>query len=224
MPTLEKISPDLLQNSIQTETKEKDFKFEYRGENYHVIPVADYELWGLVVSHNNINSWFSYYHDKNSVNLKDICVVWGENIKNEVYREAEFKSGEFTCFWKVKTQEAYKKFKNNQLSNNHLLYSDPDIQKIIKSIKVGDQVYIKGMLVRYAPEGSDFYRKTSLTRDDTGAGACETFYVQEIKILKRGAPIYYFLYKWSRRIFVFLIILQMLLFFKKAVSYSKNKK
>ncbi len=223
LPSLEKISPDLLKDPIQTETDKEDFNFEYRGESYHVIPLVDYELWGLVATHNNIDSWYSYYHDKDSVNLKDICVVWGDNIKNRSYREVRFKSGEFTCFAKYRTKEPSKIFKNNQFSNNHLLSSDPKVRKIIRNIRIGDQIYIKGMLVNYSQEGSNFYRKTSLTRDDRGSGACETIYVEEIKIIKRGNALWYFLYNWSIRVFFLLIILQIYLFFQKCILSSGDK-
>ena len=34
--------------------------------------------------------------------------------------------------------------------------------------------------------GFAFKRGTSLTRDDTGNGACETIYVQEVEVLRAG--------------------------------------
>lgn len=100
LPKTSKVNNDLLKDPIQTETLRTDFSFNYRNKNYNVKPVADYELWGLVVSKNNINAWYNYYHDKNSVNLKDICIVWGKNIANEVYLDSgiNFKSGEWTCY------------------------------------------------------------------------------------------------------------------------------
>ena len=51
----------------------------------------------------------------------------------------------------------------------------------------GDQVHIRGMLAEYSHNhGFAFKRGTSLTRDDTGNGACETIYVQDAEVLHAG--------------------------------------
>ncbi len=45
-------------------------------------PVADFELWGLVVSHNNPTAFYDIYHDRNSVDTRDLGVIWGENLRS----------------------------------------------------------------------------------------------------------------------------------------------
>jgi hypothetical protein len=122
LPEKAELDSRLFKEPVQIETVREDFRFQYRGTDYKVIPQADYELWGLVVSVNDINKWYNYYHDENTVNLKDVCMVWGDNIRNEVYRDKEikFSSGEWTCYyqWSGRLQ---KQFYPNKLSNNHLL-------------------------------------------------------------------------------------------------------
>ena len=71
----------------------------------------------------------------------------------------------------------------HQLSNNHLLSNDKVIRDKIKDISVGDQIYIKGWLSEYASEGGS-KRGTSITREDSGNGACETIFVTEFEILR----------------------------------------
>ena len=220
----EDIANELLNDPIQTNLKREDFDFEYRGTSYNVQPVADYELWGLVVTKNNINAWFNVFHDENSVNLKDICILWGENLKNGVYlnEEISFKSGEWTCYtkWSGRFQETFHK---NELSNNHLLSSDTEIQKIIRDINIGDQVHLKGHLVNYAKSGTEFYRKTSLSREDKGNGACEVFYINDINILEKNNVMWNYIRKWISKVFLGVIILNLLFcFFGEKIKRYKD--
>lgn len=214
-----------------TSTVKSDFVFEYRGNDYKVKPLADYELWGLVVSMNNISAWYNYYHDENSVNLKDVCVVWGDNLKSDGYLDVNFKSGEWTCYWQY-GGKIRGKFFGNKLSNNHLLSDSEVIRDIIRDVKIGDQIYLKGTLVDYAESDSDWYRKSSLSRDDTNqtsrsGGACEVFFVDEAKILKKNMPFWHLINSLSGKIFLFLIVTQILLFFIETRAFflkTKNYK
>lgn len=219
LPEKNEVVPDLLKQPIQTETARKDFSFSYRGKSYNVKPVADYELWGLVVSINDIGAWYNYYHNENSVNLKDVCVVWGKNVENGVYREKEidFKSGEWTCY--VNWSSGLKNpFQLNNFSNNHLLTADPEIQDMIRNVNIGDQIHIKGNLADYAEAGQSFYRMTSISRDDTNStsrsgGACEIVYVDKMEVLKKNQIFWHLANTASKNIFFGLMILQIILFF-----------
>jgi hypothetical protein len=73
------------------------------------------------------------------------------------------------------------------LANNHLLADRPSIVARLRSVRIGDQVRIRGALAEYSHNhGFAFTRGTSVTRDDTGNGACETIYVQEVEVLRAG--------------------------------------
>lgn len=227
LPERGAVLPELLREPVQGETVRSDFGFKYRGKEYHVRPQAEYELWGLVVSVNNINAWYNYYHDENTVNLKDVCVVWGPNVENGVYLEKEikFKSGEWTCYyeWSGRLKE---KFYPHKLSNNHLLASDEEAQKIIRSLKVGDQIHVKGALVDYAEAGSSWYRRTSLSREDTNqtsrsGGACEVFYADALAVLKKNQPFWRSVNFLSPRLFLILAGINLSLFVFRSLRQQK---
>lgn len=232
LPQKLEINTSLYNEPIQTNTKRNNFDFKYREKNYNVIPIADYQLWGLVVSVNNINSWFNYYHDKNTVNLKDVCVIWGDNIKNESYlnQKTKFKNGEWTCYVSWWSSEG--KINMEQLSNNHLLSADENIQKAIIDVNVGDQIYLKGSLVDYAESGTDWFRKTSVSRADSNqnsrsGGACEVFYIDEINILSENQKNWHSIKLWSKKIFFTLLIIQFSFFLYTIInrkSFFSTKK
>jgi len=221
LPPKTEINKNLYNKPIQEKTERKEFNFDYKKYTYTVTPQANYELWGLVVSKNNINAWYNFYHDKNTVNIKDLCVVWRENIISEVYRDPNisFKNGEWTCYYSWNSQ-LISPFYPNKLSNNHLLASDYKIQKIIKQTNVGDQIYFKGILADYQKQGENFIRQTSLSREDSNqssrsGGACEVVFVDEFKILKNNQLLWNYINRFGLKIIIIIFLINIfILFFK----------
>ncbi|OGF26806.1 hypothetical protein A2331_05625 [Candidatus Falkowbacteria bacterium RIFOXYB2_FULL_34_18] len=224
MPPKEEMVLELLKEPIQTTTNTQVFTFDYRNTNYKVIPLAEYELWGLVVSHNDINKWYNIYHNKNSVNIKDLCIVWGGNIKTGIYKEANYKSGEWTCYSSYGARAA-SIFNNYQLSNNHLLSDSEEIREKIRNTHIGDQIHLKGLLVKYGESNlsEKYYRSSSMTRIDQGNYSCETIFVKDFQVLKKGLIWQYKLKKWSIKILLGLILLKILLFFIGHRKYLFSK-
>jgi hypothetical protein len=206
---LSQIKPELQSEPLQTKTSELPFPFDYRGKSYNAIPVANYELWGLVVSHNNINKLGDIYHDADSVDTKDLCVIWGENVRREDFHRVKFTSGSWTCYFRYPSGVA---FRANQLSNNHLITDSDEIRKQIAKVRIGDQVHIRGVLVNYRQRSSrQGWRNSSTTRDDTGNGACEVIFVRELDIISRGNAINYFLSDLFFWLAILLLALKILL-------------
>lgn len=191
LPDTSEINRYVKTNPKQTATYEEEFQFDYEGETYFVDPVADYELYGLVVSHNNIGSFTDAYHNSKSVDIKDICVVWGTNVMSDIYQRANFSSGAWTCYVNLDNAQDSYDFEPTQLSNNHLLSSKKSIQEKMRSLHIGDQVHLRGYLVNYANSKTPQHkRKSSLVRNDTGNGACEVFFLETLRIIKEGNPIW----------------------------------
>lgn len=182
-----KIDPLVRRNPLQIDAPVGSFLFPYRGHEYVVQPVADYEIAGLVVTHNDISSIMDAYHTSDSVDFRDICLVWGVNVSSNVFRRATFFSMPWSCHVKFNDQNAADSFVYEQISNNHLLTDNESVRKKILEMRVGDQVYFRGKLINYWPKGqSELARNTSLVRTDTGNGACEVLWVDEARILKRA--------------------------------------
>lgn len=189
-PDTSEIRPELLQDPVQAETAREAFSFSYRDETYLVDPVFDYELWGLVVTHNDITALGDIYHDDDSVDTKDLCVIWGPNLVTNDFHDIEFWSGSFTCY--VRWYDNGIRFYGTALSNNHLITGNEDLRDRISGVRVGDQIHLRGNLVNYSTASHpDFVRTTSVTRDDIEGGACEVVYVESLDVLKRGTPGWY---------------------------------
>jgi hypothetical protein len=66
-------------------------------------------------------------------------------------------------------------------ANMHLIPQNNDVKAVLLSARVGDVVTLEGDLVDVR-KNDDWWMTTSLTRDDTGAGACEIIYVRTAAI------------------------------------------
>ncbi len=171
----------------QEEIDESPYKFKYRGSDYIIQPVADYTLTGLVVSHNDISAFADIYHTEDSVDFRDLCVIWGENATSAAYLSMKFWSEPFSCWAKASDMSTHQAFKYNDLSNNHLLSESSRVIEEIQSVRAGDQVKIEGRLVNYFDrDNTSSVRKTSVSRDDTGNGACEIVMVDRVVVLKEA--------------------------------------
>ncbi len=189
-PERASLDPALLAEPIQTPTTVPPFSVRQEGVEYTLTPRYDYTLHGLVVSEHDTDSLFNYYHTRwgDHLNVKDLCVVWGSNVATGVYSRVSYSSGSWTCYYKTSDREAWRMFNNAAISNNHVLTNDPRIAEALRDTKVGDQIKMQGVLAEYSHAGG-FHRGTSVSRTDTGNGACETIFLMEYEVLARhGEP------------------------------------
>jgi len=179
------VLPQLQQEPLQRPTDFPAFATQYQEENFTIKPQYDYELFGLVVSyrlHDATGGIMLHALNKDHLNIADYCVVWGDSADPKLLREFDFSNRQFTCQFSTKSRAAWAQFNPNQLSNNHLLAVDERVRDAIKDIRIGDQIHLKGRLSSYInPVG--YERGTSITRTDTGNGACETSWVEQLDIL-----------------------------------------
>ncbi|MFZ6654852.1 hypothetical protein [Undibacterium sp. TJN19] len=189
LPSPNELNPVLLNEPLQTEVKLPAFETTTGGVTYKIQPLYDYDLVGLVVSKHDANTWWDYLHREwnDNLNITDLCVVWGNNVRNGSYTEINFSSGQFTCNFSTRSNEAFAAFDQTAISNNHLLTDKPQLVKIMRKVQVGDQIHFRGRLSEYSHNhGFAFKRGTSIVRTDTGNGACETVFVDSFEIMKTG--------------------------------------
>jgi hypothetical protein len=183
LPAAIRFAPELAAEPVQADTTSSPFAAQYAGVRYDVEPQFDYELYGLVVSYRLHDGKSRMHRAANDhLNVADVCVVWGDTAFSPTLREIDFWNGIFTCNFQTRDAQAWASFRPNQIANNHLLSADPLIRDRIARVRVGDQVRIRGQLASYGTGVSR--RGTSITRDDTGDGACETIFVEDFAVIE----------------------------------------
>jgi hypothetical protein len=206
-----------LQDPVQTPTSTRPFTAQAGGQTYQINPLFDYELDGVVVSYHDADSFFDIWHHKewkDFVNVRDLCVVWGSNVSEGVYRELAYDHDDWTCWVQWDSAEIGNRFVFRELSNNHLLADQLYIVRAIMSAQPGDHIHFSGVLATYANPANGFQRGTSVVREDTGNGACETVFVRDFQIVRKANPgqrAAYSVAKWlSIGSFVLLVVLALL--------------
>jgi hypothetical protein len=178
-----------LQDPKQTPTQHPPFTAKVGNQTHTVKPLYDYHITGMVVSCGFSKNMAEYRND--SLNIMDAGIIWGNNLNPSIYKEIGFYTDGVWLHAKTKDPVVWKNFNPEQLSNNHLLCTDPQLKKQIKALKRGTVVDIKGCLVSYSG------RNSSVSRTDIGDNACETIWVNEFKILRNGTKHWYRLHRAS---------------------------
>ncbi len=139
-------------------------------------PLYSYDLVGLVVSRHAADSWWDYIHAGGMLNIADVCVVWGNNIRSGAYSKISFSNSQFACNWSTSSSEDFAAFDPTAVSNNHLIADNADVIRRIREARVGDQIRFRGYLAEYSHNhGFPFKRGTSTVRTDTATAVrCET--------------------------------------------------
>jgi hypothetical protein len=171
----------------QQPTDRRPFEVEVGGQRYQIEPLFDYELAGVVVSYHDADSVTDIWHHRrwqDFLNVRDLCVIWGDNVRSGVYLDMAFRNDSWTCwaYWPDALTAA--RFRMDGLSNNHLLTDRPEVQEALMAARPGDQDRFRGVLARYRNPGNGFARGTSTSRTDTGNGACETVYLDSFEVVQ----------------------------------------
>lgn len=217
---IDKFQRAVYQEPIQsTASNTKLIKFDKDNYRYKLTPVANYEINALVV-HRRDYRVFSLSSRDDAFPM-DLCLVWGSNLKNKSYQNKSlmFSQDSRWCFYRYSNQID---FNSSEVSNNHLLIgNNPALEKKIKSISVGDQVRIKGLLVNTSAElikqggkydSTKFSMSTSNNRLDSGSGACETIYVQNFEIIQKGNIVSHIIFQICIYLIIIILIWELIKF------------
>jgi len=85
-------------------------------------------------------------------------------------------------FWHI---NSFDKISRQQIeinsANVHISPYNEEIEKQINDLKKDDLIYLEGYLVNILDESNNYRFISSLSRTDTGAGACEVLLVTGVK-------------------------------------------
>lgn len=116
----------------------------------------------------------------------DIAVGWGPMSDSAVLADLRISQGGRFYFWRYDHDPPPIPIGEieRHSANWHLVPANDRVWKTLRQIREGTVVRLDGLLVDI--EAADhFTAKTSLRRDDTGAGACEIIYVQAVSLKYR---------------------------------------
>jgi len=145
-------------------------------DQYTIYPQASFELTAKILSKKD-------YSRGREVDLSktDLALGWGTMSDEAVLETISISQSRRWYRWKTPHFKIPRRDIERQSANMHMIPANDSVQDVIDDAKQGELIHLKGYLVRVTAE--DGWRwQSSLTRDDTGAGACEVIYVENASL------------------------------------------
>lgn len=148
---------------------------ELSREKYRLVARAEFDITARVIARMRYR-----WDDLAPVVPVDLALGWQNMSDSAVLDRMSCNQGQryYACTWKSHDVIEPRKF-TAQSANMHMIPATPEVEKALLRVRKGQIVTVRGMLVDVVmPNGGKW--ATSLTREDSGPGACEIVLVTEI--------------------------------------------
>ena len=143
--------------------------------DYQLTPAAEFSLQARVLS-------TTRYRTGREADLSpiDLALGWGPMSDSEVIDQLQITQGNRFYFYRWQNEPPIPPRDIVEHSANmHMIPASDEVRRQLQKVRVGQIVSISGYLVRIqAPDG--WHWNSSMTRTDSGNGACELVWVEEI--------------------------------------------
>ena len=166
----------------------RTFEREYKNHRIEFEALASYSLTAhlAAIDRGPIDEW-------DFVTPIDLTFIWGPLSKPEYVQHTKFHLAKRYVSVRYSPPQGgvpYPWNGNYSFANNHIIPATAEVMNLLKQLKPGDLVSLKGELVNLRIYGASkkliHTMKTSLTRKDRGNGACENIWLKELYIHPRS--------------------------------------
>ena len=146
----------------------------HRVGKYAVRPVARFKVEARVLGTER------YRFDRGAVlSPIDLALGWGPMSDQSVLDQVHISQGGRFYRWRVKEYPIPRRQIIEHSANMHMIPANDEVRKDLLAVRAGEIVQLKGYLVVASSEDGSIW-KTSLTRKDSGDGACELVWVESL--------------------------------------------
>lgn len=156
----------------QVDERAADFPFK----GYTLQPLQNFQIEARVLASER-------YRTGREADLSpvDLALGWGPMSDSAVLDKIRISQSSRFYYWHVDEFPIPRRDIERSSANMHMIPADDALASRLKSLRAGQVVRIEGWLVE--ARASDGWRwRSSLTRDDTGAGACEVVFVRDLQV------------------------------------------
>ena len=111
----------------------------------------------------------------------DFAVGWGPMSDSAVLEDIEISQGNRFYYWRTENWPIPRDEIEEHSANWHLIPENEAVSRVLGRLRAGSVVELRGQLVDI--EGSEAGMRTSLSRGDTGAGACEILLAESARVV-----------------------------------------
>lgn len=167
----------LLTEPLQEDLSNEDLK-PFVKEEFTITPVKRYRISARILRRENY--YFSETHE-----ILPIDLVLGWNIMSDLKtikdNNIDISQSNRFYYWKI---PSFEKIKREMIeinsANVHIGAINKEIKNELESLDKNDLIYFEGYLVNVVNNKNGYRFVSSLTRKDTGAGACEVFLITKV--------------------------------------------
>jgi len=143
---------------------------------YRIVPLESFSLEARVLGTQR------YRFDRESdLAPVDVALGWGQMANPAVSQKVSVSQSNRWYYWRASELPIPKREIETHSANMHMIPGTPEIEDKLKSLRGGDAVRVSGYLVEaQAPDGWRW--RSSLSREDTGTGACELVWVERLEV------------------------------------------
>lgn len=146
----------------------------FRRDGYVVRPLARFRVTALVLAAER------YRFDRGAdLAPVDFALGWGPMSDRAVLRQVAISQGGRFYRWRVKKYPIPRRDIIEHSANMHMIPADDGVRAALLAVRPGELVHLEGYLVSVTSDEGWMW-KSSLTRTDTGDGACELIWVERI--------------------------------------------
>ena len=112
----------------------------------------------------------------------DLALGWGPMANPSVIAKIKITQSNRFYYWHVDEFPIPRREIEVNSANMHMVAASADVERTLRDLQPGQRVRFAGYLIEArAPDGWRW--RSSLSREDTGAGACELVWVESITVL-----------------------------------------
>jgi hypothetical protein len=112
----------------------------------------------------------------------DLALGWGPMSDSAVLAKIDISQGNRFYYWRVEQFPIPRREIEMNSANMHMIPGNDKVARALASVRTGSVVRLEGYLVEVS--ASDGWRwRSSLTREDTGNGACELVWVERLEVM-----------------------------------------
>lgn len=149
----------------------------FKHDGYSFTPLANFALEARVLSRKK----YSLGREA-ELSPVDLALGWGPMSDNRVLEKIDISQSNRFYFWRAEQLPIPPQKIIRHSSNMHMIPANERVAKQLAGLRKGNVVAITGQLVKiHADDGWRW--QSSLSRTDTGNGACELVWVKEVSVL-----------------------------------------
>ena len=145
-------------------------------KNYQITPLASFVITAKVLAKNNYR-----VGRESDLSPTDLALGWKNMSDEAVLNNIVITQSNRWYHWQVQEFPILRSEIETQSANMHLIPATSAIESMINRVKQGEIIEMRGYLVRVDAQDG-WHWQSSLTRNDTGAHACELVFVESFFI------------------------------------------